>query len=87
MFEYGFMPPLMFAVMVVFLLIGSPVAFTLAAIGLMFGAIGVWMGQFDVSFLHALPLRFLETERCRDDLIITLRPGASLDCLQKSGEG
>ena len=58
MFEFGFMPPLMFAVMVVFLLIGFPVAFSLAAIGLMFGAIGVWMGQFDVSFLHALPLRF-----------------------------
>ncbi|MBP7567515.1 MAG: TRAP transporter large permease subunit [Burkholderiaceae bacterium] len=52
------MPPLMFAVMVVFLLIGFPVAFSLAAIGLMFGAIGVWMGQFDVGFLHALPLRF-----------------------------
>jgi len=58
MFEFGFMPPLMFAVMVVFLLIGFPVAFSLAAIGLMFGAIGVWMGQFDVGFLHALPLRF-----------------------------
>lgn len=58
MFEFGFMPPLMFAVMVVFLLIGFPVAFSLAAIGLMFGAIGVWMGQFDVSFLYALPLRF-----------------------------
>ncbi len=58
MFEYGLMPPLMFAAMVVFLLIGFPVAFTLAAVGLAFGAIGVASAQFDASFLGALPLRF-----------------------------
>ena len=58
MFEYGVMPPVMFGVMVVFLLIGFPVAFTLAAVGMLFGLIGVAIGQFDASFLHALPLRF-----------------------------
>ena len=58
MFAYGLMPPLMFAAMVVFLLVGYPVAFSLAAVGLLFGGIGVAIGQFDVSFLQALPLRF-----------------------------
>jgi tripartite ATP-independent transporter DctM subunit len=58
MFEYGFIPPLMFAVMVGFLLVGFPVAFSLAAVGLMFGVAGVWMNQFDAGFLQALPLRF-----------------------------
>lgn len=58
MFAYGLMPPLMFAAMVVFLLVGYPVAFSLAAVGLLFGSIGVAIGQFDASFLQALPLRF-----------------------------
>jgi tripartite ATP-independent transporter DctM subunit len=58
MLEYGLMPPLMFAVMVIFLLFGFPVAFTLAAVGLLFGAIGVSMGYFDFGFIQALPLRF-----------------------------
>ncbi len=58
MFDHGYMPPLMFAAMVIFLLVGFPVAFTLAALGLAFGALGVAIGQFDASFLNALPLRF-----------------------------
>ncbi len=58
MLEYGLMPPLMFAVMVLFLLIGFPVAFSLAAVGLLFSAVGVAMGSFDAGFLQALPIRF-----------------------------
>jgi len=58
MLQFGLMPPLMFAAMVLFLLVGFPVAFTLAAVGLGFGVIGVWIGQFDAGFLGALPLRF-----------------------------
>ena len=58
MLDFGIMPPLMLLAMVAFLLIGFPVAFSLAAIGLGFGAVGVAMGQFDTSFLGALPLRF-----------------------------
>ncbi|WP_372662759.1 TRAP transporter large permease subunit, partial [Hydrogenophaga sp.] len=58
MFDFGFMPPLMFAAMIAFLLIGFPVAFSLAAMGLLFGGIGILSGHFDASFLHALPLRF-----------------------------
>jgi tripartite ATP-independent transporter DctM subunit len=58
MFEYGLIPPLMFLVMVVVLLAGFPVAFSLAAVGLLFAGVGVWIGQFDAGFLQALPIRF-----------------------------
>jgi len=49
--------PLMFLGLVVFLLIGYPVAFALAANGLVFAGIGIAAGLFDVSLLHALPER------------------------------
>ncbi len=49
--------PLMFLGLVVFLLLGYPVAFALAANGLLFAGIGIVAGHFDVSLLHALPER------------------------------
>jgi len=49
--------PLMFLGLVVFLLFGYPVAFALAANGLVFAGIGIAAGLFDVSLLHALPER------------------------------
>jgi len=49
--------PLMFLGLVVFLLLGYPVAFALAANGLLFAAIGISGGHFDLSLLHALPER------------------------------
>ncbi|WP_296751243.1 TRAP transporter large permease subunit [Thiobacillus sp.] len=55
--EAGILAPLMFAGLVVFLLLGYPVAFALAANGLLFAGIGVAAGLFDVSLLHALPER------------------------------
>jgi tripartite ATP-independent transporter DctM subunit len=51
------MAPLMFAGLVVFLLIGFPVAFSLAALGLAFGILGIQMGFFVPDFLANLPLR------------------------------
>jgi tripartite ATP-independent transporter DctM subunit len=51
------MAPVMFATLVVFLLSGYPVAFSLAANGLMFAVIGIGMGLFHPSFLQALPNR------------------------------
>ncbi|MGE5537839.1 MAG: TRAP transporter large permease [Gemmatimonas sp.] len=51
------MGPLMFAALVIFLLLGYPVAFALAAIGLFFGAIGIELGLLHVSLLQALPER------------------------------
>jgi tripartite ATP-independent transporter DctM subunit len=48
--------PLMFAGLVVILLIGFPVAFSLTALGLACGFFAVWMGWFPASFMTALPL-------------------------------
>jgi tripartite ATP-independent transporter DctM subunit len=49
--------PYMFLGLVVFLLLGYPVAFALAANGLLFAAIGLGSGAFDFSLLSALPER------------------------------
>ena len=57
MFDFGIIPPLMFLGMVLFMLYGFPVAFSLAAVGL-FGMIGIATGHFDAIFLEALPFRF-----------------------------
>ena len=51
------MAPLMFAALVVFLLLGYPVAFSLAANGLLFGIISIQMGLFTPDLLGALPQR------------------------------
>jgi TRAP-type mannitol/chloroaromatic compound transport system permease large subunit len=49
--------PVMFAALVVVLLLGYPVAFSLAAVGLGFAVIGIELGLFRPDFLHALPER------------------------------
>ena len=58
------MAPIMFASLIVFLLLGYPVAFSLAANGLMFFAIGVWLAPYsgntitlDWNLLGTMPLR------------------------------
>jgi tripartite ATP-independent transporter DctM subunit len=51
------MAPMMFAALVVFLLLGYPVAFALAANGLFFGFIGVELGLLTPALLRALPER------------------------------
>jgi GntP family gluconate:H+ symporter len=51
------MAPVMFGGLIVFLLMGFSVAFSLAACGLMFGIIGVQIGMVPEALLHALPLR------------------------------
>jgi tripartite ATP-independent transporter DctM subunit len=51
------MPPLMFGGLVLALLIGFPVAFTLAAVGLSFGFLAIHLGFFDLNFLQAIPGR------------------------------
>src|ERR671938_641100 len=52
-----YMAPIMFMALVVFLLLGYPVAFSLAAVGLIFGLIGIVVGLFRPDFLQALPER------------------------------
>ncbi len=51
------MAPIMFAALVVVLLLGYPAAFSLGAVGLIFGLIGIELGQFSPDFLQALPER------------------------------
>jgi GntP family gluconate:H+ symporter len=56
-FLSAYMAPIMFASLIVFLLIGYSVAFSLAACGLLFGFIGVELGLMPATLLQALPLR------------------------------
>jgi GntP family gluconate:H+ symporter len=49
--------PIMFGGLVVFLLLGFPVAFSLGACGLFFGFVGIELGLLPESLLQALPLR------------------------------
>src|SRR6187200_2003090 len=51
------MAPIMFISLIVFLLFGYSVAFSLGACGLFFGVIGVEMGLMPQTLLQALPLR------------------------------
>ena len=49
--------PIMFAGLIVFLLMGFPVAFSLGACGLFFGFVGIELGMLPEALLQALPLR------------------------------
>jgi len=49
--------PLMFGGLIVFLLLGFPVAFSLGACGLFFGWVGIALGILPEALLQALPLR------------------------------
>ena len=51
------MAPLMFATVIVTLLIGYPVAFSLAAVGLGFGMLGIELGLLQPTLFQALPDR------------------------------
>ena len=49
-------PPLMFLGLILIMLIGFPVAFSLAALGLISALIAIYQGWFPPSFLSSLPL-------------------------------
>jgi TRAP-type mannitol/chloroaromatic compound transport system permease large subunit len=51
------MPPLMFSGLVVFMIIGYPVAFSLAAVGFFFGFLSIDFGYFTMPFMQAIPGR------------------------------
>ena len=57
MISLEMMPPLMFGGLVLAMLIGFPVAFTLAAVGISFGFLAIHLGFFDMNFLQAIPGR------------------------------
>lgn len=57
MIPLEWMPPLMFGGLILFMLIGFPVAFSLMAAGLFFAGIAISEHYFDVLFLQAIPQR------------------------------
>ena len=63
------MPPLMFGGLVVFMLFGFPVAFSLAAVGLFFGFIAIEHGFFTFPFLQAIPGRVFGSILANDLLL------------------
>src|SRR4026208_1481077 len=57
MLSFEVMAPLMFAGLIVFLLFGYPVAFSLSFVGLGFGFLAIHLGHFNFILLQALPER------------------------------
>lgn len=55
--DWGWLAPLMFLSLFLLLLTGFPVAFVLAAVGLIFGAIGVLVGALPIELVQAVPER------------------------------
>ncbi|QEA12034.1 TRAP transporter large permease [Comamonas flocculans] len=51
--------PIMFIGLICFLILGFPVAFSLGAAGLAFGALGVYLDIFPTAILSVLPLRLI----------------------------
>ncbi len=56
-FLIAYLAPIMFGSLILFLLLGLPVSFSLAANGLIFGFVGIQLGLFTPTFLNALPER------------------------------
>lgn len=54
---YALMPPLMFLALILFLFSGYPVAFSLGAVGMIFGFLGIALDLFPASLLGAMPDR------------------------------
>src|SRR5262245_54534331 len=69
MIPLEWMPPLMFAGLVLFMLIGFPVAFSLSALGFVFGFAGIEMGYLDFNFLQAIPSRIFGNVLANDLLL------------------
>ncbi len=63
------MAPIIFGSLVVFLLLGFPVAFSLAANGIIFGFLGIELGLFHPSFFQALPERIFGGVMSNDTLL------------------
>ena len=57
MIPLEWMPPLMFGGLIIFMLTGFPVAFSLMAAGLFFSVIAISEGFFGMAFLQAIPQR------------------------------
>ncbi len=90
------MAPIIFASMVIFLLLGFPVAFALGANGIIFGWIGIELGLFHPAFFQALPERIFGGIMSNDTLmaipfftfmgLILERSGMAEDLLDTVGQ-
>lgn len=69
MIPIEYMPPLMFGGLVLFMLVGFPVAFSLLAVGLSFGLLSIELGFFNVAFLQAVPQRIFGSVLANDLLL------------------
>jgi tripartite ATP-independent transporter DctM subunit len=89
------MAPLMFCGLIVFMLIGYPVAFSLGAVGLLFGFIGIELGIFQWGLMQALPERVFGI--LANDLLLSIpfftfmgavleRCGLAEDLLEATGQ-
>ncbi len=56
-FLTAYIAPIMFVSLVLFMILGYPVAFALAALGLIYGVLGIQLGLFQPTFFNALPER------------------------------
>jgi len=93
--SFEVMAPLMFMGLVVFLLLGYPVAFSLGAVGLLFGWIGVRLDFIEPVFLQNIPLRIFDTMKNQTLLAIPFftfmglileRSGMAEDLLDTMGQ-
>ena len=90
------MAPIIFGSLVLFLLLGFPVAFSLAANGVIFGWLGIELGLFHPSFFQALPERIFGGIMNNDTLmaipfftfmgLILERSGMAEDLLDSIGQ-
>ena len=90
------MAPIIFASLVMFLLLGFPVAFALAANGIIFGWVGIELGLFNPAFFQALPERIFGGIMNNDTLLaipfftfmglILERSGMAEDLLETIGQ-
>ena len=69
MIPLEWMPPLMFGGLIVFMLIGFPVAFSLMAAALFFSVIAISEGFFGMPFLQAIPQRIFGSVLANDLLL------------------
>ncbi len=61
--SHEMLAPVMFASLIIFLLIGYPVAFALSAVGLLFSFIGIEAGFMPAALLQALPQQVFDVMR------------------------
>ncbi len=64
------MAPIMFGALVIFLLMGYPVAFSLCAVGLAFGGIGIHFGYIGPELFRAMPERIFGI--VRNDVLLAI---------------